>query len=136
MLYRNGGQNAENALRTRCVVYAVELGDFCRSPGEHRYRVPQREHRDQPAVVPGTRAGAGLPGLLRSTVECQLFLLRWHVLGLPERLLVCEFLVQRPLGACAAGVCAAVHPAYPRSLLPAASCILSRVAVECAAPLG
>ena len=33
-------------------------------------------------------------------------------------------------------VCAAVHPAYPRALLPAASRLLSRLAVECAAPLG
>ena len=41
-----------------------------------------------------------------------------------------------PWGACGAGGCAAVHPAYPRALLPAASCVLSRVAVECAAPLG
>ena len=27
------------------------LGDFCRSPGEHRYRLAQREHRDQSAAV-------------------------------------------------------------------------------------
>ncbi|MCK7497036.1 MAG: hypothetical protein MZW92_43710 [Comamonadaceae bacterium] len=26
----------------------------------------QREHRDQPAGVPATRSGAGLPGLLRA----------------------------------------------------------------------
>ena len=36
-------------------------------------------------LYPGTRPGAGLSGLLRSTGGCQLFLLRRHVLGLPGR---------------------------------------------------
>ena len=80
-----GGQNAENTLRSDCTVVAVLLGDSFLSPGEHRYRVAQREYRDQPAVVPGTCPGAGVPGLLCTTAGCQLLFLRWHVLGLPER---------------------------------------------------
>lgn len=82
--YRTGGKNAENTLRSHCARDAAVLGNLCPSPSEHRYRTPQREHRDQPSVLPGTRPGAGLPGLLRATSGSKLLLLRRYVLGLPE----------------------------------------------------
>ena len=80
-----GGKHAKNTLRTDCAVDDAVIGEFCLSTGKHRHRFTQREHRDQYADVPGTRPGTGLPGLLRSTGGCKLLLLRWHVLGLPER---------------------------------------------------
>ncbi len=119
-----------SALRRRSVLDVVLLGDFGRRPGEHRHRAPWREHRDQPAGLPATRSGAGLPGLLRAATELELLLLRRHVLGLPGRQLVRELLVQRPVGARRPAVCAAVRAADPGALLPCAAAVLSRVAAD------
>src|SRR2546425_5282165 len=129
-------QRRENALRTRCAVGRVVLGEFGRCSGERWHRTSQREHRDQPAVVPRTRCGAGLPGLLRSERGREPVLLRWPVLGVPEGYLVREFLVQRALAGDRPRGRAVVHPENTRALLPPSACLLVRVAVRCAATLG
>ena len=87
-------------------------------------------------VYPAAGPGARLSGLLRAANEFELFLLRRPVLGLPARQLVREFLVQRPMGTGGPGGRAAVRPARSRALLPATSCVLSRMAFGCAAALG
>ena len=80
-----GGTDAETVIRNDSAVDADMTGDFFRSPGEHRYRFAQREHWDQPAAVSISRPYTWISGLLRSRGGCQLFLLRWNVLGFPER---------------------------------------------------
>src|SRR5216684_1055687 len=87
---RSRDERTEYALRAHCAVAAVVRGDSGCCSGEHRYRSPQHQHRDQPAGLPGARRGGRLSGLLRSATGRELLLLRWPVLGLPGRPLVRE----------------------------------------------
>ena len=78
----------------------------------------------------------GYPVYYAPQRELELLLLRRHVLGLPGRQLVREFLVQRALGAGRPAVRAAVRAARPGALLPASAAVLPRLARGCAAALG
>src|SRR6266851_8841148 len=116
---RTSGEN--HAPCTDRALDAAVLGDPGRCPGGY-------QHRDQPALLPATAAHSELSRLLCAHGRCELFLLRWIVLGLRRRQLVREHLVQRAVVARRSVRRAALPPAGSRALLPPRPPVLPQLA--------